>query len=181
MAFGERLRALRKALGISQDDVVAESPEVARSLGGPPRYEPITRQVLSHVENGRLFLTKDAPRAILCVLFRITRDELADYLDGKLSLEVVLAQRAARLEGVAAPAPPSAPPSVRYRDHPNWLQIVADARAEDPDLTEETLREVGESMFFSAAVSKMDGHLVAQVARAVQTWHRRAGSKSTAV
>lgn len=85
---GTRFRALREALNLSQQEVVARSQSIAANLG--PGYEPLTRQVISHVENGRLHLTKDATRAILCVMFDLSRDELADYLDGKLSLEVLL-------------------------------------------------------------------------------------------
>ena len=91
---GERLRKLRKGLGLSQENLIVASAEAAKALG--PGYRPLQRSNYSALENGRGSLTLDAQRAVICVATGITRDELAAYLDGRLSLRDLIRVRAER-------------------------------------------------------------------------------------
>jgi len=76
-------------------------------------YKPLERTNYCHIENGRLQLTLDSTRGVLCAVFGLTRDELADYLDGRQGLPAVLAARSAR---------EASRPSRRTKAHPRQKQ-----------------------------------------------------------
>lgn len=88
---GDKVRRLRQACGLTQDEVAARS-------GDLERFE------VTKVETGKNKLQSDALRAKLAKAFGLTRDDFASYLDGTLSLEELLC----RARGLPAPAP-SAP------------------------------------------------------------------------
>ena len=173
--LGPRLRLLREALSISQDGLIRESARAAARLG--PNYKPLERTNYSAIENGRLQLTLDSTRGVLCAVFGLTRDELAEYLDGRCTLESVLASRGERL-GQPTPRGGPGPTTPTYSSHPEWPRLVLRAQQADPELTDETFAELSGSPFFAGPLEALDEHLLAQVARALQNWRRRSKTKT---
>lgn len=175
LKVGRRLAALRNQCGLTQDQVVAMSEPIARRLG--PGYEPIERTALSHMERGKAKLHFDRTRAVLANVFDLNRDQFADYLDGKLSVDQVMALRESRR--VADSSPPSAqhPGAPRYGDHPRWASLCEDALRIDPELRPETLRDLAVAPFAHAPLDRLDAMFVVQVARALQGWNARQRSR----
>lgn len=167
---GARLRALREHLGLTHDRVVALSADAAARMNaraGVNRYDKIGRTTLSSMESGRLIAEPDHVRGVLASVYGLTRDELADYLDGVLSLSDAVGAIQARQGRGSLPT---------YSDHPEWEKLVAEARRDDPELTDETFEEVGRNPFLHAPIESVDARFVAHVARAVQNWRRRSRS-----
>lgn len=88
----ELVRALRLALNLTQEQVAD------RSEGKLARVD------VNKIESGRNQATSDRVRAGLAQAAGLTRDELADYLDGRFDLEATISRMRERL---ARSSPPS--------------------------------------------------------------------------
>ncbi len=164
MRPGDLVKRLREALDISQETTAARS-------GGK-----LTRDDLSKIEMGRNKATSDRVRAGLAEAAGVTRDEIADYLDERIPLEQLLAQRAARATGRAEPA--AAPATPTFRNHPRWIDLCAEAKRLRA-LDDVDLERIADSPFIWAPVDSLDASLVADLASDLRDWAtRRALTKS---
>ena len=77
-AFGSRLRALREALGMTQDEVSARSVDQDGRI--------LRRIEVGHVESGRNRASTRRVRASLARAFGASEEDLFDYLEGRISL-----------------------------------------------------------------------------------------------
>lgn len=109
---------------LSQDQLEAAG-------GGRP-----ARDVVSKVENGKNKLTSFGLRAEFANAFGIDVKVFADYLDGKLNLEEVVAHRTTRPSTEPAP-------SRRLSDRDDWEAAVAGAKQIAPYVPEEIFLRIG--------------------------------------
>jgi len=150
-----RIRALRKALGMRQADLAAAS-------GGA-----LDRLYVVRLETGKNQAKTDRVRQGLALAFKLTRDEISDYLDERVSLEELLERRSRRL----APGDSSIP---LLRNHKRWPELVAEAKRVRPALRDQTFEMLGDSPFVWGPLERLDSTLLADLARDVQEWRDRA-------
>lgn len=155
-ALGRRLARVRKALGFTQEGLSDRTFEIEKTSidpkTGEPRYQGLNRPYVVNMEAGRNKLETERVRGVLCQAFKITRDQLADYLDEILSFDDLLEQRLANMQ------PSKGPPTLRQRA--DWLQVAAMAKRMLPALRDETLeRMADEPSAFSEAPADMIAHL----------------------
>lgn len=110
MNTGARIQALRKTLRMRQEDVAVQS-------GGR-----LSRVEVNKLENNRTKAGTWETRRGLAEAFKVPVVILGEYLDGAIELDAVLAQ--------VGLSPTSEPrdPTRRFRDRPEWPQLVLEAR-----------------------------------------------------
>lgn len=152
---GDLLRALRQAVGLTQD-------QVAERTSGK-----LSRVYVVRLETGHNQAKTDHVRSALASVYGLTRDQIADYLDGALSLEGVLAVRRANERGRGKPEP-----APLLRTHPRWRALVEEAR-KMRSLPLEAFELIADSPFVWGPLDALDATLLADLARDVWDWSRR--------
>lgn len=160
---GQKLRDLREALGLTQDRVAQRTEEEEARSGG--RYRALGRVYYNNLENGRNAGETERVRGVLSAVFGITRDQLADYLDGVLPLPALL-------EVIRS----KAPTIPLLRDHPRWAGLCAEALRFDPQLRPETLDAIGAAPWPWGPVESVTTAQVVGLANVVQRVPPRHGS-----
>jgi transcriptional regulator with XRE-family HTH domain len=147
---GERVRALRLRLGLTQEELGARS--------GLPRTKIV------EIESGTNKAGSWAIRRGLAIGFRLRVETLADLLDGALSVDD--AERRARAgEGDTT--------SGRLHDRPEWPTVLRAAReaagVTDPDLGQEDFERVGLLYNGEAIPRSLTPRMILQLARALRS------------
>lgn len=152
---GERFRALREALGLTQEAAAEKSGRIDRNY-------------LNRIENGHNRGASDLVRGALATAYGVSRDDLAEYVEGRLSLKELLTRRAPTT-GAARPGQPL------LRNHPRWPELVREAQRIRP-LPIEAFERLADSPFVWGPLELLDATLLADLARDVHEWAERAHS-----
>jgi len=146
------IRELRAAVGLTQDGVAAKS-------GGK-----LQRVDVNKIEKGRNDCSSDRVRSGLATAFGLTREQVADYIEGRANLRDTLALRG---RGGGAPA---VGPLLRTRA--GW----ADAARRIGDryqIPDEIMKKIGDMPWILGPVDCVDEELLADLARDLYDWTRR--------
>jgi transcriptional regulator with XRE-family HTH domain len=84
-SLGSRLRQLREALGLTQDEVSMRSVDQDGRI--------LRRIEVGHVESGRNMASTRRVRTSLARAFNATEQEIFDYLEGRVSLDEFISSR----------------------------------------------------------------------------------------
>ncbi len=155
-------------------DRTADEEQRTKGPDGKSRYARITRTQYVALESGDNAAGTERMRGVLSAVFGLTRDALADYLDGVATLDETLAERDRLRAGRAAARSQAGVPS--YATHPNWERLCDEAREIDPELRDATFEALSTSPFPFGDVEKMDKHLLVAIAGGVQKWLLRSGT-----
>lgn len=151
----ERVEELRKAVGLTQD-------QVAQRSGGK-----LSRNDANKVESGRNKATSDRIRSGLAEAFGVSRDQMSAYMEGRIDLPGLLAARA----GDVAPALPV------LRNHPRWPALIAEAKKLRRGLTDADFERIADSPFLFGPLESVDAVLLADIANGVADWAARTGER----
>jgi hypothetical protein len=186
---GSRLRALREAHtfspgtglahrtgtapALTQEQLSKLTYEAAEKSGG--RLRGLGRTYIVNIEAGRNDAQTDRVRAVFAAVYGLTRDQLADYLDGVVTLQELLgAQSRPATPGPAkAPPPPVGAPAAGT--HKRWKELVDEVRKLEPGIRDATFAAIAESPFPYGDLNKIDAYVLAKVAVAVQSYLDRSG------
>jgi transcriptional regulator with XRE-family HTH domain len=139
---GERLKALREALDLSQEDVLRQVRELAETLG--PNYSAIPRETFSKFERQKLGLKHYEHRHLIARALGFSTDDLSAYLDERLSLPELLSRK-------GRPGAELQHAVITYAEHAGWETGKREAMELDPSLTEEDFAEVAPTPVYSDA------------------------------
>ncbi len=139
----KRLKDLRRGLGFKRQVDLAAATQKASAANlkpdGTPRIYPLDQTYISRIETGEIAAQTEHIRGTYAVTLQITRDELADLIDGVLSLDDL---RKARSKRIAA-----SPGAATYRRHPRWEELRVAAMELDPTLRPETFERIAETTY----------------------------------
>jgi len=145
------VKALRARLALSQESLEAAS-------GGH-----LAREAVSKIEAGKNKCTSYALRDALARGFGIDFEVLVAYLDGRATIEDVVAHRVARVPGNANPAKPSR----RLNDRDDWETATAEARRIAPWVSGEMFARIGIFVDHHLLPEPTDPKAVADIADAL--------------
>lgn len=154
---GELIRDLRSAVGLTQDAVAAKS-------GGK-----LQRVDANKIERGRNDCSSDRVRSGLATAFGLTREQIADYLEGRAGLPETMARRG------RGPTVPAVGPLLRARV--GWAE-TAQRIGERYQIPGEILTKIGDMPWLFGPVDHVDEELLADLARDLYDWTRRVKSSA---
>jgi transcriptional regulator with XRE-family HTH domain len=149
-----RFRALRSALGLTQEEVAKRSGRLDRNY-------------VNRIENGHNKGASDHVRGAMSAAYHITRDDLAEYLEGRLELEKLL-ERREHAAAVSHEQP-------LFRNHPRWADLVREAQSLRRSPIEDFER-IADSPFLWGPLDRLDAMLLADLVRDVREWAERASA-----
>jgi transcriptional regulator with XRE-family HTH domain len=154
---GDLLRALRDAHGLTQEQVADRTKGTEHEL---------SRVYVVRLETNRNQARTERVQAALAFVYGLTREQVARYIGGKVSLDRLLEERRA---SEAKPAGTV----LALRSHPRWDQLVAEARAIRPSVPLEAYEKIADSPFPWGDLKDLDVTLLADLARDVWDWASR--------
>lgn len=152
----DRVRALRKALGLSQEKLAAATDGI------------LNRDDVVKLEKGQNQGTSARVRRGLAAALGVELRSLDQYMDGKIDLDELFARRAAR------PAEPAQP---ILRQHPRWPELARAAREAFAEVPPEYIDQIGEQPFIWGPTEDVDARLVGELAERLWLWNRRRGKR----
>jgi len=152
----DRVRALRAALGLSQE-------RLAAATGGE-----LVRDDIVKLEKGQNQGTSSRVRRGLAIAAGVDLVVMDQYMDGKIELEELMASRATR------PVEPTRP---ILRQHPRWSELYQEARRIFPEVPQEYVDAIGSQPFVWGEPGDVDARLVGELAERLWSWHRRKGKR----
>lgn len=156
-----RFKALRVARGYDT------LKKLSGALGGA-----IKESALRNYEASRGVPRDDVTRKVIADFFGLSRDDLANYLDGEMSLEQALAA-SSKAGSLPPPSTERVVAGPLLRTHPEWADLCARAIATAPDLTPDTLKEIGLKPFLYGPLDSVEVQDVIDLGRIHQRLHRR--------
>ncbi len=154
-----RLKELREAFGLTQAQVAERGTGYLRDY----------RDVLN-LEKGRGKGTTDRIRAGYAKAFAVSRDMIAGFMEGKVSIGDVLAA-----SGKRADEPELAATCLRRLDR--WPELVAEARRARPLIAPEVFERLADRPFVWGSLDSVDATLVADLASSLENWEARAAHR----
>ncbi len=158
--IGPRFAALRNELGLAQLEVVRR---LRAAHERDPDVAAIEQSELSKFENNRRQASTVRVLRALGVAYDVSIDDLDRYaLRGTITLAELIAIRAKGLV--------SRSPHDTYRRHPQWEQLVIEARALRKHLRPATFESFADTPVTWGTLDALTPHLVAEMATMVQAW-----------
>ena len=158
--IGPRFAALRNELGLAQLEVVRR---LRAAHDRDPDVAAIEQSELSKFENNRRQASTVRVLRALGAVYDVSIDDLDRYaLRGTITLAELIAIRA---RGIVSKSPHDT-----YRKHPQWAQLIVEARSLRKHLRPATFEQLADTPVTWATLGSLTPHLLAELADTVQRW-----------